>query len=136
MDYLVATPLAWVVALLQAFMFAATAPLLVGWIRKVKARLQNRRGPPVLQPYRDLWKLFGKEVMVAQPASWLFRAAPYVVFSAIWMTAAMIPLLAAPAYSRCGRCDRPGRVPCSSTLFSNTCGHGYRHCFWRHGRIA
>ena len=48
----------WGLALLQALLYAALGPLLVGWVRKVKARLQNRRGAPIIQPYRDLWKLF------------------------------------------------------------------------------
>ena len=42
--------IAWGAALLQALLYAALAPLLVGWIRKVKARLQNRRGATVFQP--------------------------------------------------------------------------------------
>ena len=48
------TASAWGVALLQALLYLALGPLLVGWVRRVKARLQNRRGPPLLQPYRDL----------------------------------------------------------------------------------
>ena len=70
------------------------APLLVGWIRKLKARLQNRRGASVLQPYRDLRKLLVKEARVAHTASPLFRAAPYIVFVAIWLAAATVPLVA------------------------------------------
>ncbi|HKL76800.1 MAG TPA: NADH-quinone oxidoreductase subunit H, partial [Gammaproteobacteria bacterium] len=75
-------------ALAQVLLYAALAPLLAGWIRKVKAVLQNRRGAPVLQPYRDLRKLLGKEARVAHTASPLFRAAPYIVFVATWLAAA------------------------------------------------
>lgn len=82
------------VAVLQALLYVAAAPLLVGWIRKVKARLQNRRGPSVWQPYRDLYKLLGKEARVAHTASPLFRIAPYVVFAATWLAAATVPLVA------------------------------------------
>ncbi|MDD3518532.1 MAG: NADH-quinone oxidoreductase subunit H [Chromatiales bacterium] len=85
---------AWLLAIAQALLYVALAPLLVGWVRKVKARLQNRRGPPLLQAYRDLYKLFGKETRVAHTASPLFRAAPYVVFIATWLAAMAIPLLA------------------------------------------
>ncbi len=67
------------------------APLLTGFVRKVKARLLRRRGPPLLQPYRDLRRLFLKEALVADSASWLFRAAPYVVFAATWVAAALVP---------------------------------------------
>lgn len=70
------------------------APLLTGFVRKVKAHLLRRRGPPVLQPYRDLRRLFAKEAIVADSASWLFRAAPYVVFAATWVAAALVPTYA------------------------------------------
>ena len=70
------------------------APLLTGFIRKVKARLLRRRGPPLLQPYLDLVKLARKEVIVADSASWLFRAAPYIVFATTWVAAALVPTFA------------------------------------------
>jgi len=84
----------WGAAVLQALLYAALGPLLVGWVRKVKAALQNRRGAPVIQPYRDLRKLLAKEARVAHTASPLFRVAPYVVFTATWLAAATIPLVA------------------------------------------
>ncbi len=70
------------------------APLLTGFVRTLKARLLRRRGPPLLQPYRDLWRLLGKEAIVADSASWLFRAAPYLVFAATWVAAALVPTYA------------------------------------------
>ncbi|MFD2112726.1 respiratory chain complex I subunit 1 family protein [Thiorhodococcus fuscus] len=85
---------AWLVALLQALLYPALAPLLVGWVRKVKARLQNRRGASVFQPYADLRKLLVKETRVAHTASELFRIAPYIVFVATWLAAATVPLVA------------------------------------------
>jgi formate hydrogenlyase subunit 4 len=85
--------LAWGAALLQALLYAALAPLLVGWVRKVKARLQNRRGASLFQPGRDLLKLMRKEARVAHTASPLFRAAPYIVFVATWLAAATVPLI-------------------------------------------
>ncbi len=88
------TPGGWALALTQALLFAAGAPLLVAWVKRVKSRLQNRRGPALLQPYRDLRKLFGKEALVAHTASPVFRAAPYVVFGATLVAASVIPLLA------------------------------------------
>lgn len=87
-------PYTLLLALSQALAYALGAPLLVGWIRRVKARLQNRRGPSLLQPYRNLYKLFGKEAMVADTASMIFRVAPYVVFSAILLAGTIIPLAA------------------------------------------
>jgi formate hydrogenlyase subunit 4 len=67
------------------------APLLTGFIRKVKARLLRRRGPSLIQPYRDLLRLLRKEAVVAENASWLFRAAPYLIFSMTWVAASLTP---------------------------------------------
>jgi formate hydrogenlyase subunit 4 len=79
---------------LQMVLVLALAPLLTGFVRKVKARLLRRRGPPLIQPYRDLWRLLRKEVVLADNASWLFRATPYLVFAAIWVAAALVPTFA------------------------------------------
>jgi formate hydrogenlyase subunit 4 len=70
------------------------APLLTGLVRKVKARLQRRRGAALIQPYRDLKRLLGKEVVLAENASWLFRTAPYVIFAVTWVAAALVPTFA------------------------------------------
>jgi formate hydrogenlyase subunit 4 len=67
------------------------APLLTGFVRKIKARLLRRRGPPLLQPYRDLVRLMRKEVVLADSASWLFRAVPYIVFASTWVAASLVP---------------------------------------------
>ena len=78
----------------QMMLVVLLAPLLTGFIRKVKARLLRRQGPPLIQPYRDLLRLFRKDVVMAHNASWLFRAVPYLVFAAIWVAAALIPTFA------------------------------------------
>jgi formate hydrogenlyase subunit 4 len=70
------------------------APLLTGYIRKVKAHLLRRRGPPLLQPYRDLIRLVRKEVVLAQNASWVFRIAPYLVFATTLIAASLVPTFA------------------------------------------
>lgn len=70
------------------------APLLTGLVRKMKGRLLRRQGPPFLQPYRDLIRLLRKEVVLADNASWLFRAAPYLIFAATWVAAALVPTFA------------------------------------------
>ena len=67
------------------------SPLLTGFVRKMKARLLRRRGPPLLQPYRDLVRLMRKEVVLAESASWLFRVIPYLVFAATWVAASLVP---------------------------------------------
>ena len=71
------------------------APLLTGFVRKVKARLLRRQGPPLIQPYRDLVRLMRKEVVLANSASWLFRANPYLIFAATWVAASLVPTFGA-----------------------------------------
>jgi formate hydrogenlyase subunit 4 len=78
----------------QMLLVLALAPLLIGFVRKVKARLLLRQGPPLLQPYRDLLRLLRKEVVLADNASWLFRAIPYLIFAATWVAAALVPTFA------------------------------------------
>jgi formate hydrogenlyase subunit 4 len=78
----------------QMALVLALAPLLTGFVRKVKARLVRRRGPPLLQPYRDLLRLMRKEVVLAESSSWLFRAAPYLIFAGAWVAAALVPTFA------------------------------------------
>jgi formate hydrogenlyase subunit 4 len=78
----------------QMLLVLALSPLLVGFVRKVKARLLLRQGPPLLQPYRDLLKLLRKEVVLAENASWLFRALPYLIFAATWVAASLVPTFA------------------------------------------
>jgi len=78
----------------QMALVLALAPLLTGVTRKVKARLLRRVGAPVWQPYRDLARLMRKEVVLAHNASWLFRAAPYLIFAATWVAAALVPTFA------------------------------------------
>jgi formate hydrogenlyase subunit 4 len=87
--------LGWLTQLLQIVLVLAAAPLLTGVTRKIRSRLLRRRGPSPLQPYRDLLKLIRKEVVVAENASWLFRAAPYVIFASTWVAAALVPTFAA-----------------------------------------
>jgi formate hydrogenlyase subunit 4 len=78
----------------QLLLVLALAPLLTGYVRKVKARLLRRQGPDLIQPYRDLHKLMRKEVVLAHNASWVFRVAPYVIFATTWVAAALVPTFA------------------------------------------
>jgi formate hydrogenlyase subunit 4 len=78
----------------QMFIVLVLAPLLTGFVRVVKARLLRRRGPPLLQPYYDLARLLGKQAVIADNASWLFRVTPYMVFAATWVAAALVPTFA------------------------------------------
>jgi formate hydrogenlyase subunit 4 len=75
----------------QMLLVLLLAPLLTGLVRKVKADLLRRQGPPLMQPYRDLIRLLRKEVVLAENASWLFRVIPYLVFAATWVAASLVP---------------------------------------------
>ncbi|AYG63229.1 NADH-quinone oxidoreductase subunit H [Rhizobium jaguaris] len=82
---------------IQAFQMALVvllAPLLTGFIRLIKARLLRRRGPSMIQPYRDILRLLRKEVVLAENASWLFRVTPYLIFAVTWVAAAITPTFA------------------------------------------
>ena len=78
----------------QMLLVLMLAPLLAGFVRKIKARLLLRQGPPVVQPYRDLLRLVRKEAVLAENASWLFRTVPYLIFAATWVAASLIPTFA------------------------------------------
>jgi formate hydrogenlyase subunit 4 len=71
------------------------SPLLTGVIRKVKAWMQCRQGPGVLQPYRDIWKLLRKSTVASNEASWLFLIIPYVCLGAMVCLAVMVPVFTA-----------------------------------------
>jgi len=81
------------IQILQAVLLLLFAPLAAGFVSTCKARLQNRKGAGIMQPWRDLRKLFAKEVVMAEHASWIFRVAPYIVFTATVMAASCVPAL-------------------------------------------
>jgi formate hydrogenlyase subunit 4 len=81
------------VTAVQWLVVVAGAPLLVGVIRKTKARLQGRRGAPVWQPYLDFRKLLAKETIISENTSWIFRFTPYVVFATMLLSAFIVPVL-------------------------------------------
>jgi formate hydrogenlyase subunit 4 len=85
----------YLVAAVQTIVAVALAPMLVGFIRWLKARLQGRQGAAPWQPYFELRKLFGKEAVVSHTASWIFTATPFVVFGTSVVVASFVPLVAA-----------------------------------------
>jgi formate hydrogenlyase subunit 4 len=80
--------------ILHLALLLAAAPLLTGLLRRCKARLVGRTGPPVLQPYRDLLRLARKQTVLAENASIVFRMAPLTSFAATAAAAALIPSFA------------------------------------------
>ncbi|HKQ64062.1 MAG TPA: NADH-quinone oxidoreductase subunit H [Methylomirabilota bacterium] len=82
-------------ALLQLLIVAAGAPLIVGALRTLKARLVGRRGPSPWQPYAELRKLISKEAVVSTTTSWVFRATPYVLVATLLVAAMIVPIAVA-----------------------------------------
>lgn len=80
-----------VLALVQVVAMLATAPLLIGIIRKVKAWFQSRKGASIWQPYYDLSKLFHKETVVSETTSWVFQITPYVAIGSVIVAALLVP---------------------------------------------
>jgi len=84
-------------AFLQFLLLLALAPLVSGFIKMLKARFQIRRGPGVLQPYRDIHKLLRKGMVIPDTASWIFAATPFVVFASTAIAGLMVPMVSAEA---------------------------------------
>jgi formate hydrogenlyase subunit 4 len=78
---------------IQLLILALGAPLLVGSVRKLKARLQGRRGATLFQPYRDLRKMLLKEAVISENTSWIFRFTPYLVASVMLLSSLVVPML-------------------------------------------
>lgn len=77
----------------QAIWIVMLAPLLTGVINKVKALLQARRGPRLLQPYYDLSKYFKKDAVFSHHTSWITIATPYIVFAVTLTSGLLLPLV-------------------------------------------
>jgi len=82
-----------VIQMLQVLTVLVAAPGISGFIAKVEARLQGRRGPRILQPYYDLAKLFQKESLAPHGATWFFLAAPLIAFTCYLTVPLLIPVL-------------------------------------------
>ncbi|MGO9005614.1 MAG: respiratory chain complex I subunit 1 family protein [Beijerinckiaceae bacterium] len=77
----------------QVMTVLVLAPLIQGIIVQFEERVQRAQGPGIFQPYRDLWKLFHKEIVVPRTASWLFWATPVVAFTCVLVVPILIPVL-------------------------------------------
>ena len=80
-------------AILQALVLFAAAPLLSGITRVARARLHNRRGPGVLQEYRDLFKLLSRQSVAPDAAGWVFRLTPFVMVGVMLTIATALPVV-------------------------------------------
>src|SRR5213592_2432091 len=81
--------------LLQLALLLLLAPLLSGLIKNWKAKLQNRRGPRIWQPYFDLLKFLRKDMVISEHASWIFALTPYALFLTAVAAGLMVPMVTA-----------------------------------------
>lgn len=77
----------------QVLTVIVLSPLLSGVIVQWEERVQRARGPGIFQPYRDLWKLFHKQLVVPRTASWIYWCAPVVAFTCMLTVPILIPVL-------------------------------------------
>jgi len=69
------------------------APLVSGVLSRLKEIVQSKRGPSIVQPYRDIWKFFHKDEVISERSSWIFRFTPYLVFVTPIFVTLLIPVL-------------------------------------------
>ena len=81
------------VEVLQIAVLLLVAPLFTGWVKMLKCWFQGRTSPSLFQPFRDIRKLFAKDVSLAENASWIFRFTPYLVFGVSVLAGGIIPIL-------------------------------------------
>ena len=79
--------------IMQVITLLCLSPLFVGWVRMLKCWTQGRSSSGMFQPYRDLAKLFSKDVVLAENASWIFRFTPYLVFGTAVLAGGIIPII-------------------------------------------
>lgn len=84
-----------VLGVLQAVILLLIAPVFSGFSRVLRAKIQTRKGPPLMQNYRDLLKLMKRQEVVSDQAGWIFRLAPYASMAALLLVAMIVPMLAA-----------------------------------------
>ncbi|MDL2280739.1 NADH-quinone oxidoreductase subunit H [Selenomonadales bacterium OttesenSCG-928-I06] len=80
-------------ALTQVILCVLLAPFIQGIIKNAKAKMQNRVGPSIFQPYRDLIKYFKKDAVISDHASWFTRVTPYICFTIVLVISLMIPMI-------------------------------------------
>lgn len=80
-------------ACVQALVLFAVAPLISGVTRVARARMHNRRGPGVLQEYRDLIKLLGRQSVAPAASGWVFRLTPFVMCGVMLTIATTLPVV-------------------------------------------
>ncbi len=83
----------YIIEFLQIAIFLGIAPAFTGWVRMLKCWTQGRTSAGLFQPYRDIMKLFSKDVILADNASWIFRFTPYLIFGTAVLAGGIVPML-------------------------------------------
>jgi formate hydrogenlyase subunit 4 len=81
------------IQVLQSLVVITFAPLYAGVLTRAEAVVASKRGPSVLQPYRDLAKLLRKGSAISDQASWAFRGAPFVAFACYLTVSVIVPVI-------------------------------------------
>jgi hydrogenase-4 component C len=82
-----------IIGVLQGILVLISAPFFSGLVRKLRAKVQSRRGPSIFQNYRDLAKLMKRQEILSNQAGWVFRVTPYLIMAAMLLVAMIIPIL-------------------------------------------
>ena len=123
-----------ILSALQLLFLAVLAPALSWFIKKMKAASQNRVGPDLVQVYSDLLKLFRKNMVISETASWVFHVMPFVLFASTLAAASMLPVLGAHSlFGFTGGCDPLCLSPGLGPFLFDTCGIRYRYHIRRYG---
>lgn len=89
------TQAGWIgIGVFQALLLLLSAPLFSGFARRLRARVQSRKGPPLLQNYRDIVKLVKRQEVLSEQSGWIFRLTPYLSMATMLAVALVIPVLA------------------------------------------
>lgn len=81
----------------QFLIIIMLSPLVNGVIKRLKANMQGRVGPGILQPYYDLIRLFKKGMVISNVTSWIFKATPYIVFTSTIAASMIVPVITTKA---------------------------------------
>lgn len=81
------------IGFVQALFLLLVTPFFTGLSRVLRAKIHSRKGPSILQDYRDIFKLFKRQEVVPAQASWVFRVTPYVIMATMLLICMMIPIL-------------------------------------------
>ena len=132
-----ASPSLLLVQVVQMTLVIGLAPLLTGLVRKVKARMQRRRGRRWCSRIAICGGLLLKEVVLAENASWLFRVAPYLIFAVTWVAAALVPTFATGLmFSWSGDLIAIAGTARRRALHAGAGRDGHRHQLRRHRLLA